>query len=142
MKVPRIKINEEGLNRFFGYLEAQIMEIVWDRGEMTTKQVQSLLVEDVSYNAVMTVMNRLYEKGHLHKITTGLGRNRLSKYSAVQSKDEFLEEQTRAMTEDLVKGYGELVVNHLFDAVQKVDPKLLSLLESRLNEWKRDPSCE
>ncbi|RAP73574.1 BlaI/MecI/CopY family transcriptional regulator [Paenibacillus montanisoli] len=139
MKVPRIRINEEGLNRFFGYLEAQIMGIVWERGEITTKQVQSLLKEDVSYNAVMTVMNRLHEKGHLQKITTGSGRNRLSKYNSVQSKDEFLEEQTRAMTEDLLNEYGELVVNHFFDAVQKVDPKLLSLLEARLSEWKRDP---
>ncbi|WP_240702922.1 BlaI/MecI/CopY family transcriptional regulator [Cohnella luojiensis] len=90
MKVPRMKMHEEGLNRFFGSLEAQIMKIIWEHEEVTIKQVQSLLDGELSYNAVMTVMNRLHEKGHLNKKTTGAGRNRLSTYQSIQSKDEFL----------------------------------------------------
>ncbi|OXS54960.1 transcriptional regulator [Cohnella sp. CIP 111063] len=140
MKVPRMRMNEEGLNRFFGPLEAQIMQIIWNHKETTIRQVQEYLDEELSYTAIMTVMNRLHEKGHLKKKTTGAGRNRLSVFQSVQSKEEFLQEQTKAVTEGLVQEYGELVVNHLFDAVQKADPELLKLLEERLNEWKRDPS--
>ncbi|WP_336775263.1 BlaI/MecI/CopY family transcriptional regulator [Paenibacillus sp. MMO-58] len=140
MKVQRMKLNEEGLNRFFGPLEAHIMEIAWEHEEVSVKKVQSLLEDELSYTAVMTVMNRLHEKGHLKKYTTGKGRNRLSIYNSIQSKDEFLKEQTRLVTVGLVQEYGSLVMNHLVDAFQQVDPKLMATLEARLNEWKRENS--
>lgn len=138
MKVQRMKLNEEGLNRFFGPLEAHIMEILWEHGEVNVRKVQSLLEDELSYTAVMTVLNRLHEKGHLKKNTTGKGRNRISFYQPVQSKEEFLQEQTKAVTVGLVQEYGPLVMNHLVDAFQQVDPGLMKLLEARLNEWKRD----
>ncbi|UVI31147.1 BlaI/MecI/CopY family transcriptional regulator [Paenibacillus spongiae] len=140
MKVQRMKLSEEGLNRFFGSLEAQIMEIVWGRGEVTIKEVQASLDEELSFNTVMTVLNRLSDKGHLKKTITGKGRNRLSSFQPVQSKEEFIQEQTRAVTEGLVHEYGPIVLNHLFNAVEQADPKLMDLLEARLEEWKRGKS--
>ncbi|UVI33664.1 BlaI/MecI/CopY family transcriptional regulator [Paenibacillus spongiae] len=133
-----MKLSEEGLRRFFGPLEAQIMEIVWSRGEVMIKEVQSLLGEELSFNTVMTVLNRLSEKGHLKKNTIGKGRNRISTFHPVQSKEEFIQEQTRIVTTELVHEYGEIVLNHLFDAVQQADPSLRELLEARIDEWKRD----
>lgn len=138
MEIKRIKLHEEGLNRFFGPLESQIMEIAWKLRNMTIKEVQSLLQEELSYNAVMTILNRLAEKGHLNKDTTGKGRNRISHYRTVQSKEEFIAEQTKTVTYGLVEEYGELVVNHLVDAFQDADPELMKLLEARLSEWKKE----
>ncbi|WP_080837504.1 BlaI/MecI/CopY family transcriptional regulator [Cohnella massiliensis] len=138
MKVQRMKLNEEGLNRFFGPLEAQIMDIVWKAGHINVKEVQSSLDEELSYTAVMTVLNRLHEKGHLLKSTTGKGRNRISYYQPSQSKEEFLREQTKAVTHGLVQEYGSLVVNHFLDAFEQADPELLETLEKRLQEWKRE----
>ncbi|GGF96151.1 BlaI/MecI/CopY family transcriptional regulator [Paenibacillus abyssi] len=137
MKIQRMKLREEGLNRFFGSLEAQIMEIVWKHEEITIKKVQSLLDEELSFNTVMTVLNRLYEKGFLKKTVNGSGRNRTSCYQPIQSKAQFIHEQTRIVTEELVHEYGELVVNQMFDAAVQADPELMSLLEARLDEWKR-----
>ena len=43
MKIREFKMNESGLNRFFGPLEAKIMDILWNGMEMTIKEVQLVL---------------------------------------------------------------------------------------------------
>lgn len=45
--------------------EFEIMEILWDRGEASTKNVLTALPEDrkLAYNTVATVLTRLREKG-------------------------------------------------------------------------------
>src|SRR5690349_8456223 len=96
MKINRINVHEEGLNRFFGPLEARIMRKIWDSGELSIKEVQQFLDQEspISFNAVMTVMNRLWEKGQLKKHVRG----RSSYFQSIQTKEEFLIEQTKAVT--------------------------------------------
>ena len=69
MLIRKFKINESGLNRFFGPLEAKIMDILWNDVEMTIKDVQQVLDKEkvTNFNTVMTVMNRLVEKGILKR---------------------------------------------------------------------------
>lgn len=69
MKIRKFKMNESGLNRFFGPLEAKIMDILWSDLEMTIKEVQLVLDREklTNFNTVMTVMNRLVEKGILQR---------------------------------------------------------------------------
>ena len=66
-------MNENGLNRFFGLLEAKIMDILWNNIEMSIKDVQRVLEQAklTNFNTVMTVMNRLVEKGILQKRAEG-----------------------------------------------------------------------
>ncbi|BCG60439.1 BlaI/MecI/CopY family transcriptional regulator [Paenibacillus sp. URB8-2] len=137
MLVKRINLEGEGINRFFGSLESQIMDIIWANSKVTAKQVQSLLKEELSYNAVMTVMNRLFEKGHLKKTTVGKGRFKHSYFEPIQSKEAFINEQTRIVTEELIHDFGGLMVNHMVDAVQEADPELMKLLEARLEQWRK-----
>ncbi|WP_424768509.1 BlaI/MecI/CopY family transcriptional regulator [Paenibacillus sp. sgz302251] len=134
-----MKLSGEGLNRFFGPLEARIMEIVWEEeDEVSIKKVLALLHEELSVNTIMTVLNRLTEKGHLVKTSSGKGRNKASTFRAVQRKEQFIEEQTRHVTEGLVQEYGQMVVNHFFDAFEQTDPELMRLMEERIRQWKRD----
>ncbi|MFX3637322.1 MAG: BlaI/MecI/CopY family transcriptional regulator [Candidatus Pristimantibacillus sp.] len=143
MRINRIKIHEDGLNRFFGPLESLIMGIMWDQKEATAKTVQALLEEELSYTAVMTVLNRLNEKDHLGKTTSGRGRGRITMYFVNQSKEQFLQEQTKIVTEELIHEYGDLVVNHMVNALQDdADPKLMMLLEERIAKWRREKSNE
>src|SRR5690606_32226865 len=90
----------------------------------------------ISFNAVMTVMMRLAEKGILHKETSGGGRNRLTFFYAVQSKEQFINEQTKAVTDGLIKDFGAVVVNHLIDQLDGSDPELIQKLQNRINEIK------
>ncbi|WP_409344633.1 BlaI/MecI/CopY family transcriptional regulator [Paenibacillus sp. MBLB4367] len=139
MKIKRLNVSEEGLNRFFGPLEAKIMDILWTSDGLSIKEVQSVLNQEnpISVNAVMTVMNRLLDKGHLKKRQTGVGRNQAAQFSTVQSKEQFLSEQTKAVSQGLIQEFGSLVVSHMIDALDDVDQETIAKLERKLSEIKR-----
>lgn len=139
MRINRINVNDEGLNRFFGPLEARIMELLWSSGELSIREVQSVLSreEPISVNAVMTVMNRLLKKGHLVKAADRAGRDRGATFKPVLGKEQFLDEQMRAVSQGLVQEYGDLIVTHMIDALDGADPGIVAKLEQKINEMKR-----
>ncbi|WP_242300604.1 BlaI/MecI/CopY family transcriptional regulator [Bacillus cereus group sp. BfR-BA-01494] len=136
MFTQNYKLNEHGLNHFFGPLEAKIMEIVWSSDGITIKEVQQKLSEEspVNFNTVMTVMNRLVEKLHLEKQTV----KRSGIYRAIQTKEEFLSNQTKKMTQELVGEFGDLVITHMIDELEQADPNLIKKLEDKLNQLKKE----
>ncbi|PZX04537.1 putative transcriptional regulator [Psychrobacillus insolitus] len=136
MLIRKFKINESGLNRFFGPLEAKIMDILWNDIEMTIKDVQQVLDKKkvTNFNTVMTVMNRLVEKGILQKRIEG----RSSLYSPVQSRVEFLNAQSKEMTNELMDEFGNIVVTHMLEALEDVDDDLVAKLEQKIKELKKD----
>lgn len=135
MKIPNFKTNESGLNRFFGPLEARVMSILWAGDEMPIKDVQQRLEREkaMNFNTVMTVMNRLVEKGILRKRTEG----RSSYYRPVQSREEFLQTQSKELTNELMEEFGPLVVSHMLDALDEADEDLIQKLEQKIQKWKK-----
>jgi len=135
MLIRKFKINESGLNRFFGPLEAKIMDILWNDVEMTIKDVQQVLDKEkmTNFNTVMTVMNRLVDKGILQKRAEG----RSSLFKPVQSRVEFLSEQSKEMTTELMDEFGNVVVSHMLDALEDVDDDLVAKLEQKIKELKK-----
>ena len=136
MQIRKFKMNESGLNRFFGPLEAKIMDILWNDMDMTIKEVQQVLDQEklTNFNTVMTVMNRLVEKGILQKRVEG----RASVYKPVLSRGEFLNTQSKEMTNELMDEFGNVVVSHMLDALEDVDEDLVAKLEQKILEWKKD----
>ncbi|MDI2587857.1 BlaI/MecI/CopY family transcriptional regulator [Psychrobacillus sp. NEAU-3TGS] len=136
MKIRKFKMNESGLNRFFGPLEAKIMDILWNDVEMTIKDVQQVLDKEkvTNFNTVMTVMNRLVEKGILQKKAEG----RSSLFKPVQTRDEFLSAQSKEMTNELMDEFGNVVVSHMLDALEDVDDDLVAKLEQKIKELKKE----
>lgn len=45
--------------------ELEIMQIVWESGEATTRQIQENLSGERHYNSVLTIVRVLEKKGHL-----------------------------------------------------------------------------
>ncbi|MFJ7934678.1 BlaI/MecI/CopY family transcriptional regulator [Sporosarcina sp. NPDC096371] len=136
MRIGKFKMNESGLNRFFGPLEAKIMDVLWNDVEMTIKEVQQVLEQEklMNFNTIMTVMNRLVDKGILQKRTEG----RSSMYKPVQSRIEFLNTQSKEMTNELMDEFGSVVVSHMLDALEDVDDDLVAKLEAKIKELKKD----
>nr|WP_211093684.1 BlaI/MecI/CopY family transcriptional regulator [Cohnella fermenti] len=131
------KFQGNGLERFFGPLEARVMEAIWSRTEPPTiKEVNAVVSEDkrMSFNTIMTVMNRLVDKGVLQKKL----QTKSYVYTAVLSKEQFLEEQSKELSYDLVKEFGSLAVTHMLDAMEQVDPDLLTQLERQIEQLKKD----
>lgn len=138
MKMQNFKYEGSGLNRFFGPLEAKIMEILWNNAEeMTIKDVQQKLDKEAkanNFNTVMTVMNRLVDKGILQKKAVA----RSYQYKPVVTREAFMETQSKELTLDLIEEFGSLAVTHMVDALDKVDPGLLDQLEQKIKEMKKD----
>lgn len=132
------KGHERGLERFFGPLEAKIMTILWDEPGpgLHIKDVTQRLEKQgkpVSFNTVMTIMNRLVDKGALRKSSAG----RASLYSPAESRADFVENRSRELSQELIEDFGPLVVSHMFDALEEADPKLLDALEQKIHSLKR-----
>ena len=71
-----------------GELEAAVMAVLWDRGGwVTVAEVHDVLSADraLSYNTVLTIMGRLFDKGRLERHRDG----RAYCYHPVQSREEF-----------------------------------------------------
>jgi len=136
MKFHHFKMHESGLNRFFGPLEAKIMNILWDEPELSIKDVQQKLEQEkqINFNTVMTVMNRLVEKGFLQKRPHG----RSSLFLPVQSKEDFINDQSKELTHELIEEFGTLVVNHMLDHLEEADPDLLEKLEHKIMQLKKE----
>jgi len=137
MKMQNFKFQSSGLGRFFGPLEAKIMEILWSTDqEMTIKDVHHRLDQEkaLSFNTVMTVMNRLVEKDVLHKRL----QIRSSIYRPVMTREAFMEAQSKELTLDLIEEFGSQAVVHMVDALDQVDRDLLDRLEQKIKELKKD----
>ncbi|WP_391207319.1 BlaI/MecI/CopY family transcriptional regulator [Psychrobacillus sp. L4] len=136
MLIRKFKINESGLNRFFGPLEAKILDILWNDVEMTIKNVQQVLDQEklTNFNTVMTVMNRLVEKGILQKRVEG----RSFLYQPIQTRVEFLHTQSKEMTNELMDEFGNVVVSHMLDALEDVDDELVAKLEHKIKQLKKE----
>lgn len=70
-KGPRVtgSVDSTGL----GSLEAKIMRVLWDDagGHLQVREVLDRLHDDLAYTTVMTVLNRLHEKGLLKRRRAG-----------------------------------------------------------------------
>ncbi|WP_336788475.1 BlaI/MecI/CopY family transcriptional regulator [Paenibacillus sp. MMO-177] len=136
MKIKKINMEEEGLLRFFGTLELKIMNLMWKKEKLTIKQAHELINHEdpISLNAVMTVMIRLVDKGLLYKETTGKSRNRLTYFYPVHTKDQFINEQTKIVTDELIDDFGSVVVIHFIERLDKADASLIEKLQRKLEE--------
>ena len=105
-RLSAFKLDRRGLARVFGELEAEIMAVVWDLPEATVSDVCARLGQDSNYKTVMTVMNRLVEKGALHRHRD----SRAFTYVAAESRLAFLNRVSRHVAASLVEEYGALAV--------------------------------
>lgn len=95
-----------GLEKFWGKLESELMEIIWARGPITVKRAQYFLNKNhnYAYTTVMTVMNRLSEKSILAREKKGHS----FVYSSTIEKEGFLNQAVDKIISSLLKDYGEI----------------------------------
>ncbi len=86
------RFNQDGLRKFMGDLEVDIMELVWKKADptVTVRDIYEVLRQQrqIAYTTVMTTMVRLAEKGILRIVDkAGLANC----YTPELSRDEFLQ---------------------------------------------------
>lgn len=139
VKKPRgisvFRLEGRGVGRVLGALEATIMGVVWDAaGPVTIRDVTSRLQRrrPWAFNTVMTVMNRLVDKGLLAR--TGVKGSHA--YRAAVSRDAFAQSVTRHVATGLIREFGELAVTQFVEAAAREDAAALARLEDALRRRK------
>jgi predicted transcriptional regulator len=128
--VQAVKLDECGLARLFGELEARIMEAIWSLEEATVRQICCHMGENCNYKTVMTVANRLVDKGALERRRQG----RAFVYTTVAPRDEFLESVSRQMVLGLMNDFGAAAIAGFVEAVDQIAPDHLEALRRLIDE--------
>lgn len=126
--------NKKGLRKILGDLETDIMEIIWEKGEITVRQVYEKLKEkrEIAYTTVMTVMSRLADKGLLVKIKVGAA----FVYRATSSRQEFTQSTVKKVVNELLKDFTAPVISQFVESLGDEQPEKMEEL-ARLIEEKR-----
>jgi len=109
-------------------LEAEVMRVLWEAGDpLTVRELRGHLNRDrsqeLAYTTVMTVMNRLVEKGALARERRGRG------YVYEPTADD----TAGLAVQNVVREYGDAAVAQFVDQARD-DPKVLRRLRRLLED--------
>jgi predicted transcriptional regulator len=116
-----------------GKLEREVMEQVWQGGEINVRELWVAFGHRLAYTTLMTTLDRLYKKGLLKRRKEG----RAFLYSSRISREEL----ERGMTKDVIDGLlgqrARPVLACIVEAVSERDRNLLDELDRLLKEKRR-----
>jgi predicted transcriptional regulator len=102
------RINQEGLRKFLGDLECEIMELIWKKADptVTVREIFDSLRQErqIAYTTVMTTMVRLAEKGLL-KIVDKAGLANC--YAPVDDRQSFIGKTVSMVLEIFLRDFPE-----------------------------------
>ncbi|MFB6351487.1 MAG: BlaI/MecI/CopY family transcriptional regulator [Bradymonadaceae bacterium] len=134
----QIRPDEEGTQVALHDLEADVMDVVWDR-EWTSFAVRDVLdvlqeQRDIAYTTVMTTVKRLYDKGLFEREKDG----RRYLYSPVLSREEFHQRLAVEVLGSLPDSGREAAMSALIGELSDADAETLARFEKILAERKRE----
>jgi len=123
----------KGVAKVLGELEARVMEIIWDLGDATVKDVHGIINKEkkLAYTTILTIMSRLTEKGLLIKKSLGLAHV----YTPSVSREEFYDKVAQTVVEGLMEDFAEPAFTHFVKTVEN-NPEKLAELEKMLQKLK------
>jgi predicted transcriptional regulator len=103
------------------------MQILWQGGDLSVRDVQRQLARSVAYTTVMTTLDRLFKKGFATRRRDG----RAFLYTAAYERHELQATVTSGLLSDLLAGTSTAtpVLSNLVDVVADRDDRLLDELE-------------
>ena len=113
--------------------QREIMEIVWERGEVSAVEVREILSKkrDLAKNTVRTLLDRMEEKGWLKHREDG----RTYLYSAAQPREASIGQKVVEVVEHVCGGSPEELVTALLD-YRGLSPQELKRIRTLLDEAK------
>lgn len=129
-------LRARGLQRVLGPLEADVLEVLWKRGNGTAREVMNELERDrpLAFNTVMTILKRLCDKGLIGRSDVGV-----AVFSPLVSRRQLFENVTRDVSDSLVEEFRETAIVQFVDSVSRRDPELLDELRRILDASRDKP---
>jgi predicted transcriptional regulator len=117
----------KGAEKLLGDLELAVMEVAWDRDEVTVRDVLEVLAEKrpLAYTTIMTVMGRLADKGLLLVDRQG----KTYHYRPAQTRDAFEARAVGQVVQSLIDDFGgEMAISQFVEQLSTTDPEQLARL--------------
>lgn len=111
--------------------ERQLMEIVWEQGEVSAREAREALPREVARNTVRTLLERMEEKGWLTHREVG----RAYVYRAARPRDESIGRKVREIVETVCGGSPETLMAALLE-YRGLRPGELQRIRKMLDEAK------
>ena len=91
------------LSALLGSLEAEVMEVLWTRGECKVREVMRTLDRDLAYTTVMTTLDRLFRKKLLDRRKSGRAYIYSPRITCQEWKDKVARDVVVAVSESDTK---------------------------------------
>jgi predicted transcriptional regulator len=124
---PRRRRN---LAEVLGPLEMSVMEIVWDRGRVTVRDVHDVLRRSraIAYTTVMTTLGRLADKGLLNRIEGQPAHH----FVPAVSREQYARSTVSSVMGWLMNHFPDPVVGYLLEKVEDEDEDVLDRLREAI----------
>ncbi len=112
-----------------GDLEAAVLAVLWQHGEMTTPAVHEAVgrPRDLAYTTILTVLQRLTKKG----LVVRREGPRSHLYAPALTKEQFAELRGESLASAFV-AIGTSGVAAFLAEAERLDPEMVNLLRKRL----------
>jgi predicted transcriptional regulator len=116
--------------------EAELMDVLWDRGPSTVTEVQAEVRDELAYTTVLTMLRKLEAKGYVGHT----GEGRAHRYHALIEREAAREGALKALVARLFKGSSDALLLHLVSR-EKLGVKQVRRIEEQLRRaaGKRKP---
>ena len=117
----------------FSGRELDVMNTLWELGSATVHEILENLSDDLAYTTVLTMLQRLEEKGHIRHESEG----RAHRYFPLVQREEAQDSAIQRVTRKLFRGSPELLMTRLLNKRGLSDEQLQglrTLLDERLKE--------
>lgn len=133
-KLSSFRPAELGVRKALGDLEADIMELMWQRDIASVREIHEALGRDrdIAYTTVMTVMGRLSDKGILQKERDG--KHYL--YKPALTKEEFSQTMFSSVVSGFTSDLGRQALSFFVESLTE-DEDTLSELERLIQEKRK-----
>ncbi len=136
MKISKIAMrgfrpSDRGIKQVLGKLEAEVMQVLWQRPDQTVSEVEERLrrKREIAHTTVLTTLDRMYHKGYLTREKSGKAFVYAPRYDREQFESELAQEILGA----LLGGLGEPVLSTFVELVGEDEAKL-DRLEALIKE--------
>ena len=115
---------DDPVARYLGSLQAEVMDVFWERGSATVRELVEALNtrrrRKLAYTTVLTLASRLWQRGLLVRELEGRG----FRYRPSTDRDGLLADLSDALIDQLFDDFGEI-------ALARLDARLGTLAASR-----------
>lgn len=116
--------------------EADVMQVLWDRGPSLVAEVRESLQDPLAYTTVLTILRTLEAKGYVGHREEGRGHRYFARVKQAAAQESAL----RHITRKLFKGSADLLLTRLVGD-ERLSPEAIARMRRLLDDHAADAAA-